>query len=295
MSTSSGWGTPSTGSRRPGTNRRAVPSRTRWASSRASGSSTWWRVRRAPSTGLVPGPSTRLPTSDRSPHGRIVEHDRHVVRTGRRRRGRRLALPRLLPRTGGDAGRARTDSRSARAARGRGASGHVRHRRRPVSLYEIGVHAGRDHIDDLQRMELRRAFVGLVLGTIERDELNHLILDGGLAIRQVGVLRLYHRYLRQVGFRFSSSYTAHTLVRQAEIAAPARRAVRCPLRPARSAPMPWRDAAAADAVRTVLLDRLDSVPSLDEDRICRALLTLIDATVRTNAFRSRGRSATRSP
>ena len=156
----------------------------------------------------------------------------------------------------------------------------------PVSLYEIGVHAGRDHIDDLQRMELRRAFVGLVLGTIERDELNHLILEGGLAIRQVGVLRLYHRYLRQVGFRFSSSYTAHTLVRQAEIAR-----LLVELFDARFDPALGTDAvaraAAADAVRTVLLDRLDSVPSLDEDRICRALLTLIDATVRTNAFRSR--------
>ncbi len=32
------------------------------------------------------------------------------------------------------------------------------------------------------------------------------------------------------------------------------------------------------------------MPSLDEDRICRALLTLIDATARTNAFRSRGQT-----
>ncbi len=46
-------------------------------------------------------------------------------------------------------------------------------------------------------------------------------------------------------------------------------------------------AAAAEAIETVLLRRLDEVPSLDEDRICRAFLTLIDATARTNAFRSR--------
>ena len=36
-----------------------------------------------------------------------------------------------------------------------------------------------------------------------------------------------------------------------------------------------------------LLAQLDAVPSLDDDRICRAFLTLIDATVRTNAFRGR--------
>ncbi len=156
----------------------------------------------------------------------------------------------------------------------------------PVSLYEIGVRAGRDHIDDLQRMELRRAFVGLVLGTIERDELNHLILDGALEIRQVGVLRLYHRYLRQVGFRFSASYIAHTLVRQSAIAR-----LLVELFDARFDPALGTDtvarAAAAGEIRALLLERLDAVPSLDEDRICRAFLTLIDATARTNAFRSR--------
>ena len=40
-------------------------------------------------------------------------------------------------------------------------------------------------------------------------------------------------------------------------------------------------------MRESLLEQLDAVPSLDEDRICRAFLTLIDATVRTNAFRGR--------
>ena len=32
---------------------------------------------------------------------------------------------------------------------------------------------------------------------------------------------------------------------------------------------------------------LDEIPSLDDDRICRAVLTLIDATLRTNAFQRR--------
>ena len=36
-----------------------------------------------------------------------------------------------------------------------------------------------------------------------------------------------------------------------------------------------------------LVDALDAIPSLDDDRICRVFLTLIDATVRTNYYRDR--------
>ena len=104
----------------------------------------------------------------------------------------------------------------------------------PVSLYEIGVRAGRDHIDDLQRMELRRAFVGLVLGTIEDDELNHLVFEGRSdEIRQVGVLRLYHRYLGQVGFRFSFIIHGPDVGAATGDRPSARRTVRRPVRSAR--------------------------------------------------------------
>ena len=40
-----------------------------------------------------------------------------------------------------------------------------------------------------------------------------------------------------------------------------------------------------DDARAAIVEALDAVPSLDDDRTLRALLALIDATVRTNAFR----------
>ncbi len=55
-------------------------------------------------------------------------------------------------------------------------------------------------------------------GTIESDGLNRLILEGGLDTHQVAVLRLYRRYLRQVGFGFSGQYVEQSLVRQSAIA-----------------------------------------------------------------------------
>ena len=45
--------------------------------------------------------------------------------------------------------------------------------------------------------------------------------------------------------------------------------------------------AAIERCRAELATLLDAVPSLDDDRICRAFLTLIDATDRTNAFLGR--------
>ena len=125
-----------------------------------------------------------------------------------------------------------------------------------------------------------------MLGTIESDQLNHLVLEGGLEIRQVGVLRLYHRYLGQVGFRFSRRTSTQTLVRQPEIARLLAELFDARFDPARGDDAVARATAVAD-IRKVLLERLDEVPSLDEDRICRAFLTVIDATARTNAYRSR--------
>ena len=40
-------------------------------------------------------------------------------------------------------------------------------------------------------------------------------------------------------------------------------------------------------MRTQIAGALDGIPSLDEDRICRIFLTLIEATTRTNFFRGR--------
>ena len=44
---------------------------------------------------------------------------------------------------------------------------------------------------------------------------------------------------------------------------------------------------AQEVPRTQIAGALDAIPSLDEDRICRIFLTLIEATTRTNFFRGR--------
>ncbi|MDX2378827.1 MAG: NAD-glutamate dehydrogenase [Acidimicrobiia bacterium] len=160
----------------------------------------------------------------------------------------------------------------------------------PVHLYDIGVffegEPNRAVRVDQQLAEVRAAFAALVSGEVESDGLNRLILAAGLRGRQVAVLRTYSRYLQQAGFPFSQSYIENALVRHADLAHALAALFDARFDP-RGEPPPSEVGAAVvvDAVRADVLARLDLVPSLDDDRICRAVLMLIDATLRTNAFR----------
>ena len=159
-----------------------------------------------------------------------------------------------------------------------------------VHLYDIGVYFEGEydrtaHVDQ-QLAEVRAAFAALIAGEVEADGLNRLILAAGLSGRQVAVLRTYSRYLQQAGFPFSQSYIEQAFVRHADLAYALAALFDARFDP-RGEPPPSESGSAVvvEALRADVLERLDLVPSLDDDRICRAVLTLIDATLRTNAFR----------
>jgi len=157
-----------------------------------------------------------------------------------------------------------------------------------VHLDDIGVSMPAHAINDAQHAEVQRAFVDLMTGAIEPDGLNRLVLSAGLERRQIAVLRLYNRYLRQASFPFSASYVEQAVVRHPEIARGLVELFDARLDPRRAELAAADDrSAAVDRCRTKLAALLDAVPSLDDDRICRAFLTLIDATDRTNAFLER--------
>src|SRR4029077_10191205 len=83
------------------------------------------------------------------------------------------------------------------------------------------------------------------------------------------------------GFPFSQQYIESTLVRHASISR-----LLAALFAARFDPTVYKDVVDTEsALRAEIDAALDAVPSLDDDRTLRALLALIDATVRTNAFR----------
>ncbi len=153
---------------------------------------------------------------------------------------------------------------------------------RGVWLHDVGVQIPVDiDLTPAAQAEVQRAFIAEFNNTVEVDGLNRLVLRAGLTARQVELLRAYSRYLRQVGFPFSQQYIETTLVRHAGIATQL-----IQLFTARFTPDSGDRSAEANVARAGILEALDAVPSLDDDRTLRALLALIEATVRTNAFRS---------
>ena len=143
-------------------------------------------------------------------------------------------------------------------------------------------------IDPAALRLFEEAFLAVVDGRAEDDAFNRLVLTAGLAWREVALLRAYGRYLRQTGTRFSQTYIAGALSGHTEIA---RRLVE--LFVARLDP--WvagsnaganasGDGDACDRLADEIRAELDAVTSLDEDRILRALLHLVLATLRTNWF-----------
>ena len=62
-------------------------------------------------------------------------------------------------------------------------------------------------------------FIGIACpGVIESDGFNRLVLRAGLRAREVGLVRCYGKYLRQIGFAFSQNYIEECLTSNVHIA-----------------------------------------------------------------------------
>ena len=128
------------------------------------------------------------------------------------------------------------------------------------------------------RARFAEALVAVWTRKVENDGFNRLVLAASLSARQIVVLRLYGKFLRQTGALYSEAYMEATLARHPEIA---RRLV-C-LFESRFDPKE-SGRGDADAQRHAIEDALEEVESLDEDRILRSYLSLVSNTVRTNYF-----------
>jgi glutamate dehydrogenase len=130
------------------------------------------------------------------------------------------------------------------------------------------------------------AFGAVWRGKAESDGFNALVLAGDLTWREIVVLRSYSKYLRQTGLTFSQEYVESCLVANVQIATSLVRLFEELFDPDRydgRADAPERVEAAA-AIADQITRALDDVASLDQDRILRALLGVVQATLRTSYF-----------
>ncbi|MEO8279049.1 MAG: NAD-glutamate dehydrogenase [Ideonella sp.] len=117
-------------------------------------------------------------------------------------------------------------------------------------------------------------------GDNENDDFNRLVLRAGLDWRHVNMFRAYAAHMKQIGFALSRTY-----IQQALACNPAICSKLAELFDARFDPAGQGDRAAAQAVIVADIEKaLDTVSNLDEDRILRQYLAVIQATLRTNFF-----------
>ena len=125
-------------------------------------------------------------------------------------------------------------------------------------------------------------FSALFNDEAEDGRLNGLVIEGGLSVREVQLVRAYMSYWRQTGTRFSVRYMAETLRKQPAI-----------VKELVDAFLQRFDPSLDDATRGAALDkvadiksRLPAINHADSEEVLGAMATLIAATLRNNYFQN---------
>jgi glutamate dehydrogenase len=164
----------------------------------------------------------------------------------------------------------------------------------PVDGEEIWIHDftllfGLDVEVDVSavRNTFQDAFEAVWYGNTENDSFNHLVVGARLDWRTVAMLRLYARYMKQLGSSFSQNFIAGTLASNLDITRNLVALFRCLFDP-KIVETSSEEYGRADRLNEKVVEALDLVSNLNEDKVLRSYLQLINATKRTNFFQPDG-------
>ncbi|MFT5721522.1 MAG: glutamate dehydrogenase, partial [Motiliproteus sp.] len=146
--------------------------------------------------------------------------------------------------------------------------------------FRIDHHRGVDPEDRQLREQFQETFVRSYQGEIESDGFNALVIAAGIGWRQVILLRALCKYLLQLRLPFSQTYMQQTLATNATITRLLVAFFEQRFDPTLETDRQARTEALAAQIETAL----DAVENLDQDRILRHFLSLLQAMLRTNYF-----------
>ncbi|MFQ5666657.1 MAG: NAD-glutamate dehydrogenase [Candidatus Binatia bacterium] len=139
---------------------------------------------------------------------------------------------------------------------------------------------------------LKPALLMLHGGRLESDRLNTLILQAGLNWQQVDLLRTYLNHGLQIGTAPSRTALVNALVNYPRSAQRLWQYFAAKFDPLRSTTARDRLTQSLPRVEDQFIASLDAVDSVVDDRILRALFSVVRATVRTNFFQSQAAETT---
>ena len=143
------------------------------------------------------------------------------------------------------------------------------------------IYPGQNELDlDKIRDNFQEAFIKVWLGEVENDGFNKLILAAGLNYRQVVMLRAYAKYFKQLGVTYSQDYVESALLHQVDIAQKLAKLFEYRFSPALNGNREEK----INSLRHELMQDLDNVANLDEDKIIRLYIDIILNTLRTNFY-----------
>ncbi|RTE67387.1 NAD-glutamate dehydrogenase [Amphritea opalescens] len=147
-------------------------------------------------------------------------------------------------------------------------------------ISDFRVSYDRQTVVELDKVKtiLQEAFAKVWDGQADSDEFNRLVIAGGLNWREVAMLRAYGRYIKQLRFGFSQPFLADVLVRNVAISRQLVDLFRCRFQPGK------QDVGLEEAIEQSILNALEAVNSLDDDKILRRFMVMIKATLRTNFY-----------
>jgi glutamate dehydrogenase len=136
---------------------------------------------------------------------------------------------------------------------------------------------------DADGPRFKDTFARVWAGAVDNDGFNRLVLAADLAWREAAVLRTYARWFGQLGLPLSQTYIEEALASNAAAAGHLLRLFVARFDPDIAPAARHRE----EAVHRRALEKLlAGVTRIDDDRILRAYLAAIDATLRTNYFRT---------
>ncbi len=146
----------------------------------------------------------------------------------------------------------------------------------PIWVYDFSVEHHTTTLDFTAASALiEEAFLAVWNDEAEDDGMNRLVLGAGMSVVDVAVLRAYARYLRQIGLSYSRLFVEQTLEKHPTVAR-----MLVDLFAARFDPN-GAGTARVNEIEAALSTVIQSIQSLDEDRVLRRFRDLISATVRT--------------
>ncbi len=151
-----------------------------------------------------------------------------------------------------------------------------------VHICDFGVEVPSELFNEIDNKEtienLKSAIITVFDRKVESDGLNKLVLHSGLDVRQVSLIRSVVHYLIQTSIPYSKQYVSDCLRKYPKLV---RKFFK--LFDAKLNPKTHSDITVA-LTRSAIADLLSTVTSLDEDRILKAFIAVIEAMLRTNYY-----------